>query len=304
MAITPTTRHGLSKQDGGDTDWDIPLNDTMDTIDERLDWHYAGNPNTHVAGEYVGQKVYDTTNGNLYICTTAGNAAGAVWDDYQSLLGLTFVGDVSGTGFADGSISLTIGANKVTKAMMAQMASQTVLGRDTAGVGNAENLDMATLLDMLGQAGVNTGDQTITLTGAVTGSGTGTFATTIAAGSVAHNKLVNAGAAGFLGASAAGAISLLTVAQAIALLASITNADPGKIVLGALTIQFGSGTASGGGTGQLNTFLTAFSGTAWAVVTSGDSSVDSLAITQVSSTGFKAKSAGSTTLYYIAIGPT
>lgn len=46
---------------------------------------YAGNPNTHVAGNAGtpgstgASMVYDITNGILYICTTTGNAASAVW---------------------------------------------------------------------------------------------------------------------------------------------------------------------------------------------------------------------------------
>jgi hypothetical protein len=40
--------------------------------------NFAGNPNTHVAGTTF-QLLWDTTNHILYICTTAGNAASAVW---------------------------------------------------------------------------------------------------------------------------------------------------------------------------------------------------------------------------------
>lgn len=39
---------------------------------------FAGNPNTHVSG-YVPQLCLDTNGLVLYVCTTAGNAAGAVW---------------------------------------------------------------------------------------------------------------------------------------------------------------------------------------------------------------------------------
>lgn len=40
--------------------------------------HYAGNPNGNVAGN-VYQFCWDTTGSVLYVCTTSGNAASAVW---------------------------------------------------------------------------------------------------------------------------------------------------------------------------------------------------------------------------------
>jgi hypothetical protein len=39
---------------------------------------FAGNPNGFVAG-FVSQLCLDTATNVLYVCTTAGNAAGAVW---------------------------------------------------------------------------------------------------------------------------------------------------------------------------------------------------------------------------------
>lgn len=79
-----------------------------------------------------------------------------------------------------GALGTTIGSNKVTLAMMAQVATATFLGRTTAATGNVEALTISQAQSLLGVSGTNTGDQTITLTGAVTGSGTGSFATTLA----------------------------------------------------------------------------------------------------------------------------
>lgn len=53
-------------------------------------------------------------------------------------------------------------------------------------------------------SGTNTGDQTITLTGDVTGSGTGSFATTIAAGAVTLSKMANIATASVIGRATAG----------------------------------------------------------------------------------------------------
>jgi hypothetical protein len=91
---------------------------------------------------------------------------------------ITLSGDVSGSG--TGAITTTIGAGKVTLAMQANVATGTVFYRKTAGSGAPEVQTLATLKTDLGLTGTNSGDQTITLTGDVTGSGTGSFAATLA----------------------------------------------------------------------------------------------------------------------------
>jgi hypothetical protein len=54
---------------------------------------------------------------------------------------ITLTGDITGSG--TGSFATTIGANKVTLGMMAQVATATFLGRTTAGTGNVEALTAA-----------------------------------------------------------------------------------------------------------------------------------------------------------------
>lgn len=102
---------------------------------------------------------------------------------------ITLTGDVTGTG--TGSFAATIATNAVTLAKMAQIATDSFLGRDTAGTGNVEVLSVATVKTLLGLSGTNSGDQTITLTGDVTGSGTGSFAATIANSAVTLAKMAN-----------------------------------------------------------------------------------------------------------------
>lgn len=60
---------------------------------------------------------------------------------------------------------------------------------DIADSSNKRYVTDADLVDIGNLSGVNTGDQTITLTGDVTGTGTGSFAATISAGSVNENKI-------------------------------------------------------------------------------------------------------------------
>ena len=77
--------------------------------------------------------------------------------------------------------------------------------------------------------GANTGDQTITLTGDVTGSGTGSFATAIGANTVALGDLAQVATARVLGRASAGTgnVEALTGTQATALLDVFTSADKG-----------------------------------------------------------------------------
>lgn len=71
-----------------------------------------------------------TVTGNI----SATNLSGTNTGDQT----ISLSGDVSGSG--TGSITTAIGNNKVTNAMLAQVATATIKGRTTAGTGNAEDL--------------------------------------------------------------------------------------------------------------------------------------------------------------------
>lgn len=104
------------------------------------------------------------------------------------------------------TLSAVVANNAITLAKMADMATASFLGRNTAATGDPEVLSVATAKTMLNLTGTNSGDQTIALTGDVTGSGTGSFAATIAADAVSYAKLQNVSAAQrVLGRSTAGA---------------------------------------------------------------------------------------------------
>lgn len=79
------------------------------------------------------------------------------------------------------------------------MATASVVYRKTAGAGPPEVQSLATLKTDLGLTGTNSGDQTITLTGDVTGSGTGSFATTIGANKVTDAMLRQSAAYAVIG---------------------------------------------------------------------------------------------------------
>ena len=80
-------------------------------------------------------------------------------------------------------------------------------------------------------SGTNTGDQTITLTGDVTGSGTGSFAATIAAGAVSLSKMANLAANSFIGNNTGSAATPLALSgtQATALLNVFTTSLKGVV---------------------------------------------------------------------------
>jgi hypothetical protein len=98
-------------------------------------------------------------------------------------------------------------------------------------------------------SGTNTGDQTITLTGDVGGSGTGSFAATIAANAVTYGKIQAVGASSkLLGSTASGtAVAEITLGTNLSMTGSTLNAAGGG----------GSGTVTsvdvGGGTTGLTT---------------------------------------------------
>ncbi len=138
-------------------------------------------------------------------------------------------GDVTST---IGTVSTTIANSAVTLAKMADVATSTVFYRKTAGTGAPEVQTLATLKTDLGLTGTNSGDQTITLTGDVTGSGTGSFAATIANDAVTFAKMQNSSAASVLvgrgAGSGAGDLQEITLGTNLSMSGTTLNASGGS----------------------------------------------------------------------------
>lgn len=125
----------------------------------------------------------------------------------------------------------TIDAGAVTLADMANVATGTIFYRKTAATGTPEVQTLATLKTDLGLTGTNSGDQTITLTGDVTGSGSANFAATVAADAISNAKLANVPTASFKGriTAATGDPEDLTATQATSLLDVATTSVKGLL---------------------------------------------------------------------------
>ena len=178
--------------------------------------------------------------------------ADGTWQTPAGTAGITaLTGDVTATG--PGSVAATIAASAVTLAKMADVATASVFYRKAAGTGAPEVNTLATLKTDLGLTGTNSGDQTISLTGDVTGSGTGSFVTSIANDSITLAKVAHMATASLLGRNTAGtgtvevlsastarstlglgSMSLLSTTAATAI--TMASAQPITISSGGITI--------------------------------------------------------------------
>lgn len=163
---------------------------------------------------------------------------------------------VSGSG-----ATWTIDNGAVSLAKQADVASSTVFYRKSAGAGAPEVQTLSTLKTDLGLTGTNSGDQTITLTNDVTGSGTGSFAATIANDAVTYAKMQNVSTTDrLLGRQSAGAGDVEEITCTAAGRALLDDVDAAAqrttLGLGTLATQSGtfSGTSSGNNTGDQNLF--------------------------------------------------
>ena len=110
MASSFTSNLTLEKPGAGEqaNAWGTTLNSNFDTIDTALSLKRAGTPQGNIAASFVGQTCVDTSNKVIYIATTAGNAATAVWTPANVAdASVTLTGDVTGAAnFSGGNVSV------------------------------------------------------------------------------------------------------------------------------------------------------------------------------------------------------
>lgn len=148
-------------------------------------------------------------------------------------------GDITTAG---GGATWTVNDNAITLAKMADMATGSLIYRRTASTGDPEVNTLATLKSDLGLVGNNTGDQTITLSGDVTGSGQAGLIATIPPDTITYAKMQNSAAGNVVltRANAAAGDWGETALAASNLLGRGSTGDIAPITLGA-TLNF-SGT--------------------------------------------------------------
>lgn len=144
-----------------------------------------------------------TTLGLGTLATQSGTFSGTSSGTNTGDQTITLSGDVGGSGTT--SITATISTNAITTtkiqtaavtlSKLATMADQTFIANNSGSSAVPQAVTAASVKTMLGLSGTNSGDQTITLTGDVTGSGTGSFAATIGAGKVTNSMLAGSIAA-------------------------------------------------------------------------------------------------------------
>lgn len=214
---------------------------THNEVDANFTNLNADKVETSALNELIDDRVAALVVAGTNMTVTYNDGAGTLTFDAASGGGGVSDGDkgdiiVTGTG-----ATWTIDAGVVTLAKMADMATSSLIYRKTAGSGAPEVNTLATLKTDLGLTGTNSGDQTITLTGDVTGSGTGSFATTIAADAVTFAKMQNIGTDTLIGRDTASTGD----PEAITVTGGIEFSGSGSIRTSAFT---GDATKTAGGT--------------------------------------------------------
>ncbi len=184
----------------------------------------APNSGALIAVSDLAAASHTHTAANITDFATAVAATAAVTANTAKVTNATHTGEVTG------STALTIAADAVTNAKLANMATSTIKGRVTASTGDPEDLSVAQVKTLLNLTGTNSGDQTITLTGDVTGSGTGSFAATVANDAVTYAKMQNVSAASKLlgrGDSGSGDVQEITLGANLTMTGTTLSASGG-----------------------------------------------------------------------------
>jgi hypothetical protein len=199
------------------------LQTALDTLQTNIDGK-AATSHTHTIANVTGlQTAIDGKAATVHthaIADTTGLQAAL--DAKAATTHVHAIADVTGLQVALDGKQASLTSNSVTLAHIVDIATGSILGRTTGATGDIEVLTPSQVKGLLNLTGTNSGDQTITLTGAVTGSGTGVFATALSDGVVTLAKMADMTTASFLGRSTAGtgvpeSLSVATVKSLLSL---------------------------------------------------------------------------------------
>jgi hypothetical protein len=128
------------------------------------------------------------------------------------------VGTIVSSRFANGALTM----NK-----MENLPMMTFMGNSSDLTATyPEAMSVSTVKSLLGLSGTNSGDQIITLTGDVTGTGTGSFAATIGSGAVSLSKMANLAANSIIGNNTASSATPLALsASQVKTVLSLNNVE-------------------------------------------------------------------------------
>jgi hypothetical protein len=206
-----------------------------------------GTSGTHSALEIVVESVVHGLTDYYGVSATSANNGN-----------VALYGDVTGSGTS--AISTIISNNVVSLGKLAQIQTNSFLGRTTAEIGNVEVIPLTAIssfIDVSEQidsaiddalSELDLSDQTITLTGDVTGSGTGSFAATISNAAVTLDKIQDVATASILGRSTGGTgdLEVLSVTSTRNLLGLGTGDTPTFAGINVTTLNFTNLTVSNG----------------------------------------------------------
>lgn len=196
----------------------------LEKIAGKIPYEYIMNPPTVFKQNGTGGVGYLRELSDVDLTGLANNHV-IKWSAAQSKWVVGTAGSGGGTW---GSITGTLADQTDLQAALDGKLSTSATTADVPDSLNKRYVTDAQRTVLTNTSGTNTGDQTIILTGDVTGSGTGSFATTIAAGAVTLAKLADIATASFIGRTTAGTgvPEALTATQATALL-NVFGADSG-----------------------------------------------------------------------------
>jgi hypothetical protein len=213
------------------------LNSLDDGADTALHFHGSDRNRVNHTGTQLAATISDfaeAVDDRVAALLLPGTNISLTYDDVANTLTVAAAGGVGDGDKGDitvsgGGATWVVDADVVTNAKLSNMATATFKGRTTAGTGDPEDLTVAQAKTLLNLTGTISGDQTITLTGDVTGSGTASFAATVANDAVTNAKLANMAAATFKArvTAATGDPEDITGTQATTLLDTFTSALKG-----------------------------------------------------------------------------